>query len=128
MRFAKWVFLLAGVSGVLLVAPAYFLEGPSEQIDPPRVNRSEYYYSLVGSVLAWQVGYLLIASDPIRFRPVMLLGSLGKASVAIAVAILYVNGKASLLWAGLASMDATWVILFLIAYRRTAREKLPLVG
>jgi hypothetical protein len=128
MRFARWVFLLAGVSGVLLVAPAYFLEGPSEKIDPPPVNRSEYYYGLVGSVLAWQLGYLLIASDPIRFRPVMLLGSLGKASVAIAVAILYAKGKASPLWVGLASMDATWVVLFLIAHQRTAREKPPLVG
>lgn len=26
MRFAKWVFLLAGVSGILLVVPPYFLE------------------------------------------------------------------------------------------------------
>jgi hypothetical protein len=25
MRFAKWVFLLAGVSGILLAVPPYFL-------------------------------------------------------------------------------------------------------
>jgi hypothetical protein len=29
MRFAKWVFLLAGVSGILLVAPLYWA-GPGK--------------------------------------------------------------------------------------------------
>ena len=38
MRFAKWVFLLAGVSGVLMVAPLYFLEGRMGQDYPPPIN------------------------------------------------------------------------------------------
>jgi len=54
MRFAKWVFLLAGVSGLLVVAPPYFLEGKMGELDPPPVNHPEYYYGFLGVTLAWQ--------------------------------------------------------------------------
>src|SRR5258708_3792673 len=107
MRFAKAVFLLAGVSGVLLVAPVYFLEQWAGTFAPPPVNHPEYFYGFVGVVLVFQLLYLLIASDPIRFRPVMLFGALGKGSFAIAIAALYWSGRVSPLWVGLASMDAT---------------------
>ena len=38
MRFAKWVFLLAGVSGILLVVPPYFLERQTGVDYPPPVT------------------------------------------------------------------------------------------
>jgi hypothetical protein len=123
MRFAKAVFWLAGVSGVLLVAPAYFLERWAGEIDPPPVNHSVYFYGFVGIVLVFQLLYVLIATDPIRYRPVMLLGALGKSSFAIAVAVLYFTQGIVLIWIGLAAMDATLVVLFLIAFARLSREK-----
>jgi mannose-6-phosphate isomerase-like protein (cupin superfamily) len=120
MRFAKWVFLLAGAAGVLLVAPAYFMESWSGEFDPPPFNHPEYYYGFVGIVLVFQLFYLLVATDPMRFRPVMLLGALGKGSFAAAVVILYAKGRVSPLWIGLAVFDATWVVLFILAYVQTA--------
>jgi hypothetical protein len=130
MRFAKTVFLLAGASGVLLVAPAYFLEGWAGEFDPPPINHREYYYGLVGAVLVWQFAYLLIASDPIRFRPVMLLGATGKASVALAVGVLYLVGPVppAPLWLGLSSMDAVLALLFVVAYRWTPGGQSPSIG
>jgi hypothetical protein len=44
MRLARWVFLLAGVSGVLIVAPMYFLEAQIGRDQPPPVNHPEFYY------------------------------------------------------------------------------------
>ena len=44
MRFARWVFLMAGVAGVLMVVPPYFLEGQTGEDDSPPVTRPEYYY------------------------------------------------------------------------------------
>jgi mannose-6-phosphate isomerase-like protein (cupin superfamily) len=120
MRFATRVFLLAGVSGVILVAPGFFLERWAAEIDPPAVSHPQYFYGFVGIVLVYQFLYLLIATDPVRFRPVMLFGALGKASFVAAVVILYVAGRTAPLWLGLASFDVFWVVLFLIAYGRSS--------
>jgi hypothetical protein len=59
VRLAKWVFLLAGVSGVLMVAPLYFLEGRMGEDYPPPINHPEYYYGFLGVTLAWQFMFLL---------------------------------------------------------------------
>jgi hypothetical protein len=42
MRFAKWVFLLAGASGVAMVLPAYFLEERFGRDFPPPVNHQSW--------------------------------------------------------------------------------------
>ena len=35
MRFARWVFLVAGASGVLMAVPPYFLERQAGEDHPP---------------------------------------------------------------------------------------------
>lgn len=122
MRFAKWVFLLAGVSGLVMVVPPYFLEQQFGRDNPPPVNRPEFYYGFFGVTLAWQLMFLVISSDPIRFRRAMLPALVEKASFAIAIPILYALERVNFTWVGLASMDAMWWVLFLIAYLRTPKQ------
>jgi hypothetical protein len=123
MRFAKWVFLLAGISGVLMVVPPYFLEQQFGQDNPPPVNHPEFYYGFVGVTLAWQLMFLVIGSDPIRFRRAMLPALVEKASFSIAIPILYALKRVAVTWVGFAAMDATWLVLFIFAYLRTPQEK-----
>src|SRR6516225_5360096 len=111
MRFAKWVFLLAGVSGILMVVPPYFLEQQTSKDYPPTITHPEYYYGFFGVTLAWQVLFLVIASDPVRYRRAMLPAMLEKAGFAVAIPILYTLGRVNLTWVGFASMDATWLVL-----------------
>jgi hypothetical protein len=125
MRFAKWVFLLAGVSGILLVVPPFFLEGWTGEFDPPPINHPEYYYGFLGVVLVCQFLYLLIGSNPPRFRPVMLVALLAKASFVVAVVALYARERVSPRWLGLGSFDAVWLVLFVVAYLRTPRAGQP---
>jgi hypothetical protein len=122
MRFARWVFLLAGVSGILMVVPPYFLEAKTGQDDPPPVTHPEYYYGFLGVTLAWQFLLLVIASDPVRYRTAMLPALLEKASFAIAIPVLYAAGRVASGWLVFASMDATWLVLFAVAYLRTPKE------
>src|SRR5262245_15400312 len=122
MRFAKWVFLLAGISGVPLVLPPYFLEEQFGRDYPPPVNHPEWYYGFIGVTLAWQFMYIVIGSDPIRFRRAMVPAVLAKGSFAVAMPVLYAQGRVPATWVGFASMDATWVVLFVIAYLRTPKE------
>jgi hypothetical protein len=122
MLFAKWVFLVAGTTGVLMVIPPYFLEERFGRDDPPPVNHPEFYYGFFGVTLSWQLLFLVIGSDPIRFRRAMLPAMVEKASFAIAIPLLYALERVSITWVGFASMDATWLVLFVIAYLRTPQE------
>jgi hypothetical protein len=122
MRLAKWVFLLAGVSGILLVVPPYFLERQTGVDYPPPITHPEYYYGFFGVTLAWQFMFLVIASDPVRYRRAMLPAVLEKAGFAVAIPILYAAGRVAGVWAGFAAMDATWLVLFVVAYLRTPKE------
>src|SRR5947208_13661365 len=88
MRFAKWVFLLAGIFGVVIVFPHYFLEEHFGRDHPPPVNHPEFFYGFFGVTLAWQFMFLVIGSDPVRFRRAMLPSILEKASFAVAIPIL----------------------------------------
>src|SRR5947209_3194618 len=121
MRFARWVFLLAGITGILSVAPPYFLEEQFGRDNPPPINHPELYYGFLGVTLSWQFLFLVIGSNPVRYRPAMLPAMLEKISFALAIPILYALGRVTLTWVGFAAMDATWLVLFLIAYLKTPK-------
>jgi hypothetical protein len=125
MRLAKWVFLVAGVSGVLMAVPPYFLERQTGVDYPPPVTHPEYYYGFFGVTLAWQFMFLVIASDPARYRPAMLPTMLEKAGFAVAITLLYAAGRVAAVWVGFAAMGATWLVLCAVAYLRTPREPPP---
>ena len=128
MRFAKWVFLLAGGSGVLMIVPPYFLERQTGEDYPPPITHPEYYYGFFGVTLAWQLLFLVIAADPVRYRTAMLPAMLEKASFAVAVPLLYAAGRVAAVWVGFAAMDATWLVLFVAAYLRTPKGQNTLDG
>src|SRR5262245_11633072 len=122
MRFARWVFLLAGVVGILMVAPGYFLEEQTGRDYPPPINHVQFYYGFVGVTLAWQVMFLVIATDPVRFRPAMLPAMLEKVSFALVIPLLYLLQRVAAVWVGFASVDALWLVLFIIAYLQTPKK------
>ena len=126
MKFAKWVFLLAGVLGVLIVAPLYW-EGRFFRDFPPAINRPEFYYGFVGVTLAWQVLFLVIASDPARYRRAMLPAVLEKAGFAAAIPLLYAAGRGAAVWIGFASVT-THLILRQAGCPRLPRRADPASG
>jgi hypothetical protein len=122
MRFAKWVFLLAGIIGVLMLVPPYFLEERFGQDHPPPINHPELHYGFFGVGLSWQFMFLVIGSDPIRFRRAMIPAMMEKASFAVAIPILYTLERISVTWVGFALFDAMWLLLFIVAYLRIPKE------
>jgi hypothetical protein len=60
--------------------------------------------------------FLLIGSDLLRFRRAMLPAMVEKASFSLAIPTLYALERVSVTWVGFAAMDATWLVLFIIAY------------
>jgi hypothetical protein len=123
MEFAKRVYVVAGVAGLFLTAPAYFLEGLTARLNPPAVEHPEFYYGFISVVLVWQLVYLLIGTDPVRFRPVMLLAALAKASFVGTLLTLFGLGRVRPFWLPLMAFDGTLLVLFLVAHARTPGER-----
>jgi len=71
LRFAKIVFRIAGVWGFVVLIPLYFLLDLIGRQYPPAITHPDFYYGFVGITLVWQVAFLVIANDPVRFRPMM---------------------------------------------------------
>ena len=119
MKFAKIVFWSAVVWGVLVVAPMLFLFDRVGLQDPPPINHPQFYYGFATAALVWQFVYLTIATDVVRFRPMMVLGALAKLSYFTAMAVLYAQGRLSTQMLLMSSPDALFGALFLAAFFKT---------
>jgi hypothetical protein len=117
MKLAKWVFRIAGVYGIVMLVPAYFMEAQfTDSVHP------EFYYGFLGVGLAFQVLFLMLASDPGRYRPMMLPSILEKVSYGAATFWLYFGHRAdsTVLMGG--CVDWLFVGLFTWAYLATAHS------
>ncbi|MGJ5815977.1 hypothetical protein [Paludibaculum fermentans] len=120
VRFARAVFLGAGIWGVLLLTPMYFTELMVSPADSPAQNHPEYFYGFVGVALAWQVAFLIISRDPRRFRALMPAALIEKFSFGLAVLVLGVYGRVPASAIGLGLIDLVLGVLFAISYQGLA--------
>jgi hypothetical protein len=122
MNFAKYLFYIAGVWGILIITPLYFIFNLIPEKDPPAVTHPLFYYGFAGVALAWQFVFLVIGSNPVRFRPLMLAGILEKLGYFIPAVILFQQNRVKAFDVGLACCDALLAVLFLIAYLKTPKQ------
>jgi hypothetical protein len=78
MKFAKVVFWVAGIWGFLVLTPLYFMFDLIGQKDPPPITHPGFFYGFVRVALAWQVAFIIIAIDAVRYRPPMIPSILEK--------------------------------------------------
>lgn len=120
VRFARRVFRLAAIYGVLVLVPQYFLEERIGRDTPPAITHPEYFYGFIGIALAWQLVFFIIARDPVRYRPLMLAALVEKGSFGFAAIALYLSDRLSAQMLGAGLIDLMLGALFVIAYVRTA--------
>ena len=123
MLFGRWVFAIAGIYGLIVLTPQYFMESQIGRDYPPAITHPEFFYGFNGVALAWQVAFLVISRDPARFRPLMLPAVLEKASFGIAGWILFAQQRIPALIVGFASIDLVLGALFITAYFLTAPNR-----
>src|SRR5438067_10728962 len=119
MRFAKIVFWIAGIWGVLVITPLYFMFDLISRTDPPPVTHPGFFYGFVGAALAWQIVFFFVASDPSRYRAMMIPSVLEKITYGAAVVILVFQRRmhtSDLIFGG---TDLLLGVLFAIAYFKT---------
>ncbi|MGA8490139.1 MAG: hypothetical protein WB711_06935 [Terriglobales bacterium] len=119
MKFAKTVFWIAGIWGVLVLTPLYFMFDLIGRQDPPPITHPGFFYGFVGAGLAWQIAFFVIATDPARYRPLMIPSVLEKVSYIVPVVALVLQGRmrpSDLVFVG---SDCLLGVLFMIAYVKT---------
>jgi hypothetical protein len=93
MRFARWVFNIAGAWGIISVAPLYFMEQAINRQNPPPITHPMFFYGFVGVTLAWQLLFFAVAKQPLQLRLVIPFAILEKLSFCIASIVLYSHGR-----------------------------------
>lgn len=119
IRFARVVLAVAGTFGLVQVLPLYFAEPAVNRLAPPPLTHPEFYYGFVGIVVAWQVAFIIMSRDPLRYHALFPALFLEKLLWPAAVYTLYADGRLnapSTLAAG--ALDLMWLALFITAWAR----------
>jgi hypothetical protein len=119
MKFAKIVFWIAGIWGVLVLTPLYFMFDLIGRQDPPPITHPAFYYGFVGTALAWQIAFMIIATNPIRFRPLMIAGMVEKFSYGAALTVLYLQNRLHPFDLTFGAVDLLFGISFVVAFLKT---------
>ena len=120
MKFAKVVFWIAGIWGILVLTPLFFIFDVIGRQDPPPITHPGFYYGFVSVGLAWQIAFFFIARDPVRLRMMMIPSTIEKFGYGASLFVLYFQQRihpSDLVFGG---VDTLLGVLFLLAFFRTS--------
>ncbi|WP_421837405.1 hypothetical protein [Novosphingobium sp.] len=112
-RWTPIFFRAAAIYGALVLVPAYFAPWPAEQ---PNV-----YLGFVGLALVFQALFWLIASDPVRYRRVMMAVVFEKLAFGVPTLLLFTQHRVGALDAGFAGIDLLLGLGFFLAWKATPK-------
>ncbi len=122
MTFAKTIFWLAGIWGLLTLTPLFFMFEVIGRNDPPPHHAPRLLLRIPQRRPGLAIGaFFVIARDPVRFRPMMIpFRHIEKFGYGASLTALYLQHRlhpSDLMFAGI---DTLFGILFMVAYSRTA--------
>jgi hypothetical protein len=123
MKFPKLIFLVAGIYGLLVMLPQYFLEAKTGIDYPPAITHPEFFYGFIGVTVAWQVLFLVMSRDPVRFRPAIIPSIIEKAGFSIAAVVLFLQHRLAAVVLIPAGIDVILGTLFVVAYVVLGRQE-----
>jgi hypothetical protein len=119
MTFARVVFLVAGVWGIVVLTPLYFLVDLTGRPYAAPADYPHFFYGFLSVAMAWQIAFLVIGSSPSRFRPLMFPSIVEKFGHVAGVAVLYGQGRLAVADATAAAPDLLLGVLFVMACAMT---------
>ena len=101
------------------MTPFYWLvDVTGRRYDPPMIY-PHFFYGFFAVALAWQIAFLVIGSNPARFRALMIPAMLEKFGYVATLAVLYGEGRIAPVDALAAVPDGLLVVLFILAFAKT---------
>ena len=123
MKFARIAFTGAGIWGIVVLTPLYWLVDVTGRHYPPPTSYPQFFYGFMSVAMAWQIAFLVIGSNPSRFRPLMIPGMLEKLGHVAGVVVLYWQARISATDAQAAVPDFVLAIIFMLAFAATRRAE-----
>ena len=123
MKFAQRVLQIAGLYGLVALLPMYLMEEKTGRDFPPAITHPEYYYGFIGVAVAWQVAFLIMSRDPVRYRLLLIPAVIEKFSFGVAVIVLFGFARVTELMLAAAVVDLVLGTLFAVAYVKTGRAE-----
>ena len=125
----QWVFRIAGIYGLIVLTPMYFMADEFGRGSVP-ISHLEFYYGFAGTAIAWQFVFLLIARDVRRYRLFIFPAILEKLAFSIPALLLAARGALSGSILVFAVIDLflamTFALSYLVSVRKTAGKREPL--
>ena len=106
-----------------MLTPLYFIFDQIGRLDPPPITHPEFFYGFVGVALVWQIAFIVMATDPVRFRPLMVPAILEKLVYSIPLIILVLQKRTNPRDLLFAVIDLSLCVLFGLAYLRTPQNQ-----
>jgi hypothetical protein len=128
MRFARFVFVAAGIWGIAVLTPLFWLVDITGRRYAQPTEYPHFFYGFLAVAMAWQIAFLVIGSNPARFRLLMIPGILEKMGYIITSLVLYGRGRIGQAETSTAVPDLVLVILFAVAFVKTRRLDLSSVS
>jgi len=119
MNFAKVVFVGAGMWGIGVLTPLYWLVDVSGRRYGVPTEYPQFYYGFLSVAMAWQIAFLIIGSNPARFRMLMIPGMLEKLGYVVPLVVLYQQARVTWADAQAAVPDFALAILMMLAFVKT---------
>ncbi|MEP7076335.1 MAG: hypothetical protein ABI878_11050 [Acidobacteriota bacterium] len=123
MKFAKYVFLIGGIYGLLALLPLYFMKDQIGVDHPPAITHAEFFYGFVGVAVAFQIVFLIISLDPVKYRLLMLASVVEKFSFAVPCTILFLKGLLAAPLFAASMVDGVLGVLFIASFVMTRRTE-----
>ena len=119
MRFARTVFVGAGIWGIAVLTPLYWLIDITGRHYPAPADYPHFFYGFLSVALAWQIAFLIIGINPLFFRALMIPAILEKFGWVATLAVLYGQSRIPAIDAQAAIPDLALGLLFVVAFVRT---------
>jgi hypothetical protein len=122
MRFARIVFIGAGIWGISVLTPFYWLVDLTGRRYLPPTDYPAFFWGFFAVALAWQIAFLAIGSNPARFRPLMIPAAIEKLGYVGTLLLLFAQGSIPAIDTQPVLPDLLLGLLFVVAFVK-ARAK-----
>lgn len=119
VKWARTIFLVAGVWGVAVLTPLFFLTDISGRVYPPPTSYPHFFYGFLVVAMAWQIAFLVIGWNPLQYRPLMVPAMIEKFGFVSTLSVMYARGIIPSEDAIAAVPDFVLGVFFIVAWMMT---------
>ena len=124
MRFARYVFIGAGIWGIVVLTPLFWLVDVTGRRYQPPTDYPQFFYGFLCVAMAWQIAFLVIGTNPIRLRVFMIPAIIEKLGYVSTLAVLYSQSHISSIDTQPILPDLLLGILFIVSFVKTRTSTL----